>query len=137
MEKRRAGSRWILITGALTLLLGIIHCSLTSFIYHHMGIDQLAAVNAKVFIWLYVITGISYIFAGFMTIYCSIGLNNAEPWAWDIIRITLVFILIGEISSVVMLQGNPFAYLSLIIGLIQLLVLLVYGQEFRNTAINV
>jgi len=136
MERRRAGSRWILITGALTLLLGIIHCSLTSFIYHHMGIDQLAADNGRAFIWMYVTTGISYIFAGTMFIYCSEGLNSAEPWAWNISRITLVFTLLGEISSAVMLQGNPFAYFSLIIGFTQLLVLLVYRQEFRNTAIT-
>ena len=131
MDIKQRGSRWVLIAGILIALLGLIHIAATPYIYPSFAM-QLAAGHEFVFLYMFIATGIAVIFIGLLIMYCSRGLKTNEPWARTIALAAGLFMLILGICAVLAMAGNPFAYLTVVFSIVELLPLWLYRRELRQ-----
>lgn len=131
MQRRQIGSYWVLAAGILIAILGMIHNAATKEVYYS-GYDKLPMHHGWVFIYMFVVVGTAGIFAGGLVIYCSFGLRRSEKWSWIIALGVGVFMLTLAGGAVMVMPGNPFAYIGLALAILEILPLIVYHSEFNR-----
>jgi hypothetical protein len=130
MDRRRFIGRWVLITGVIIALTGIIHVGFTPAMYKQMlndeTLDEMVKEKAPGFAYFFAFSGFAVVFAGFLTAYSSIGLKKSEKWAWITAGSAGLFIAIGGISAITFAKfGNPMIYAMSIGAISNVLLLLV------------
>lgn len=111
--------RCVLIAGSLMCLLGVAHM----LIAVPMGIEIIRSLQSSAIHPLTlgnIVTALSVGSAGLLTLYCLRGLRRAEQWAWTIAFGAGFFIVLVGVGYVSVMPDNPFAYLALLVGLVDL-----------------
>jgi len=123
--KIKRGSRWLFITGILTILIGSIHEAATPFIFkgHSVPPDSL---------YMFLSTGAAVFFMGALIIYCSRMLKQSERSAWAPAVAAGVYLLLAGIGAILVMPANPFSYLMFIVAFLELMPLFIYRREFRH-----
>lgn len=106
---------WISISSIAMIVLGLIHLLATIMVipmFHNLGKEQLS-----VFLFMYLATGLGTILPGLISKLSIAGLKNNDERAWKIILICSVYSLLTGIGAMVTMNRNPFAYLSILIGI--------------------
>lgn len=109
--------RCVSIAGSLMCLLGIAHM----LIAVPMGIDIIKSLQSSAIHPLTlgnIVTALAVGGAGLLTLYCLRGLRRAEQWASTIAFGAGVFIVLVGAGYVTVTPDNPFAYLALLVGLV-------------------
>lgn len=135
MQRRKIGSYWVLVAGILIAILGMIHNAATKEVYYS-GYDKLPTHHGWVFIYMFLAVGTVMIFAGGLVIYCSFGLRRSERWSWIISLGVGVFVVILVSGAVMVMPGNPFAYIGLALAILEIIPLILFHNEFTNISIS-
>lgn len=112
-------SRSLQITGSLILLLGIIH-----EVYFFIAPQELtsgvsSADTQTTLIYMFLATGLAVIFAGLLTIHSANKLAQ-QPLALELVTGATTFIFVLGAGAVMLMSDNPFAYLMLVIAVLQM-----------------
>ncbi|MFZ5645179.1 MAG: hypothetical protein ACOY46_16510 [Bacillota bacterium] len=129
--KEALGKRWVLTTGILILILGLIHIGATPIVYK-MGFNGLQDGYGKTFLYMYVSTGAAVVFAGLLTIYCSSGLGKMERESWMMATGAGIFMFLLGAGAVITMPDNPFSYITLIISLVDVVPLLMFRNKYAG-----
>lgn len=132
MPARNPASRCALMSGLAYLVVGLAHNAATFMVYH-MGFDKLSAEMSGLAVLLFVATGSSVIFAGLLSMYCSVGLKRHEPWARTMAIGAGVYSALLGAGSLAVMRDNPFVYILLAAGVIELYVLVPYRMPRATT----
>jgi hypothetical protein len=100
--------------------LGVIHVCATPVILY--SLRQLPLSYLMVFAFMYVATGLSFVFIGWLQCFC-IKHREESICLVKILKASCIFVLICGIGAVVTMFDNPFAYLTLFIALFQFVML--------------
>jgi hypothetical protein len=134
MAIRKFISRWILVTGIIIALIGIIHISFTPVMYQQMindeTIDETLKGRAPGFAYFFAFCGFAIFYAGLLTIYSSFGLKKSEKWALLIAISAGLFVALGCISAIIFAKfGNPLIYVTSICAISNVLLLLFFHRH--------
>jgi hypothetical protein len=124
------GTRWIRLSGWLTIVLGSIHIAATPFIYA-LSTSLFADADMLANLYMFEMTGLAVIFTGWLIIYAAKGWQDGQRWAWHLCLGAGVFLLLLGIGAVLAMSVNPFAYLSLVIAIIENLPVWIYRKDFK------
>ena len=130
MERRKLGSRWVLVAGILIAVLGLIHDAATFVIFGDVGKPYDGKVLASIF--TFVATGAAVIFVGLLTVYSSFGLERSEKWAWTVAKGVGMFMIPFGLGAVATMPDNPFAYIGLVAAILEVIPLLIFRHEFKE-----
>jgi uncharacterized protein YpmB len=124
MNRRKFISRWILITGIIIALTGILHISFTPAMYQQMLKDETVKEKAPGFAYFFAFAGFAVIYAGLLTIYSFFGLRKSEKWARPIAISAGLFVALGGISAIAFAKfGNPLIYIMCVSAISNLVLL--------------
>lgn len=133
MPARNPASRCALLSGLAYLVVGVAHNAAT-YVFYHTGFDKLPVEMGELAVLLFIATGSSVIFAGLLSMYCSVGLKRHEPWARIMaIGAGLYSALLGA-GSLAVMRDNPFVYILLAAAVIELYVLVPYRMPKTTAA---
>ena len=137
MDRRKFISRWVLVTGVIIALIGIIHSSFTPVMYQQMmndeTIDETLKDKAPGLAYFFAFCGFAVIYAGLLTIYSSFGLKKSEKWALLLSISASLFLAIGGIGAIAFAKfGNPMIYVMSISAISNVLLLLIFYRGYRN-----
>jgi hypothetical protein len=138
MDKRKFISRWILVTGIIITLIGIIHVSFTPVMYQQMindeTIDETLKDKAPGFAYFFAFCGFAIFYAGLLTIYSSFGLKKSEKWALFLSVSAGLFVAIGGISALAFAKfSNPMIYIMSISAISNVFLLLIFSGAKNST----
>ena len=106
------------ITAIAVLTLGCIHVLAAPVV---LGMFKFLPLMALLtFAYMYVLTGVAYIFMGWLQLYCIRNFQG-NPVVVKIIKVSILFVALGGIAAVATMYDNPFAYISLFVALFQVL----------------
>jgi hypothetical protein len=109
------------IAGILVLILGIIHICATPLVLHQMNL--LPLMQKLCFLFMFVCTGLATILIGWLQYFLArqskIDLKSAT-----ILKVSIWLMLLIGIGAVATMWNNPFAYISLLIALYELIILI-------------
>jgi glucan phosphoethanolaminetransferase (alkaline phosphatase superfamily) len=126
MDRRKIISFWILITGIIISVIGILHISFTPAMYQQMLQDPTLKEKAPGFAYFFAFCGFAIFYAGLLTIYSFHGLRKLEKWARSIAISASLFLAIGGISAIAFAKfGNLLIYV-MCIGAVSNLFLLLF-----------
>jgi len=127
MDRRKFISRWILITGIIIAVTGILHTSFTPAMYQQMLKDETVKDKAPGFAYFFAFCGFAVLYAGLLTIYSFFGLKKSEKWARPIAVSAGLFLALGGISAIAFAKfGNPLIYIMCISAISNLFLLLIF-----------
>lgn len=127
MRKTNFLSRWILISGIIISLIGLIHIAMTPGMSQHMGNSNELKKYVPGFIYFFVLAGASFFFCGVLTIYSSIGLRKTERWSFVVALTSGIFIVLAQTSAIVFAKfGNPLIYLCGVCSISNIIILLIF-----------
>jgi len=127
MDRRKFISRWILVTGIIISLTGILHISFTPAMYQQMLKDEIVKDKAPGFAYFFAFCGFAVLYAGLLTIYSFFGLKKSQKWARVIAISAGLFVALGGISAIAFAKfGNPMIYIMFICALSNLFLLLIF-----------
>ncbi len=130
MDRRKFISRWILITGIIIALTGIIHISFTPVMYQQMLKDETVKDMAPGFAYFFAFAGFAVLYAGLLTIYSCFGLRKSQKWARPIAISAGLFLALGGISAIAFAKfGNPLIYVMCISAISNVLLLLIFHRS--------
>jgi hypothetical protein len=129
-EQTIRGARWIQVAGWLTLVLGLIHIAATPLIFP-LSTSLLADPELLSSLYMFEMTGIAVVFAGWLVIYASRGWRQGQRWAWHVCLGAGIFLLLLGAGAVLTMPDNPFAYLSLVIAIVENLPVWLYRRGFK------
>lgn len=116
------------ITSISVLILGIIHLAATPLIILPIfkSFDLMFTLS---YLYMFIITGVATVLVGW------VQLLALKKWLIDqsfhtLFKVCLIFIIILGLGAVASMWKNPFAYLALIIAIIQWIVFI--KTRFRN-----
>jgi hypothetical protein len=128
-KKRKIASAWILMTGILILILGIIHNVATPFIMN--GFEQLPDDKFMVFVFMFVATGTATIFFGLITIVCATKFDNGNKTAYSVLMLSGFFVIILGAGAFASMPSNPFAYATLAIAFLNIIPMFIFSKSLR------
>lgn len=127
--------RWLMGIGALILILGMIHIAYTPILYKEIVSLPMGLDNLYTFLFMFVATGVSLVLSGVLAVYSIGGLKENERWAWVVSLAIGVYVLLLGAGAVVTMQGdNPFAYIMLVLAVLEMFILLLTKRSFEGTA---
>lgn len=129
--KKLTGARWIQGAGWLTLGLGVIHIAATPLIFP-LSASLLADPELLSSLYMFVMTGLAVIFTGWLVMYASQGWRQGQRWAWQVCLGAGVYLLLLGAGAVLAMPDNPFAYLSLVIAIVENLPVWLYRSYFKQ-----
>lgn len=129
-EQTIRGARWIQVAGWLTLVLGLIHIAATPLIFP-LSTSLLADPELLSSLYMFVMTGLAVILTGWLVIYASQGWSQGQRWAWHVCLGAGVFLLLLGAGAILAMPDNPFAYLSLVIAIVENLPVWLYRGNFK------
>ncbi len=124
------GTRWIQVAGWLTLVLGFIHIAATPLIFP-LSASLLADPELLSSLYMFEMTGLAVVFTGWLVIYASRGWRLGQRWAWHVCLGAGIFLFLLGAGAVLTMPDNPFAYLSLVIAMVENLPVWLYRGHFR------
>jgi hypothetical protein len=116
-------TRWILITGILTIIIGLIHEAAAPIIFKGQS-------NRAIDIYMFLATGASVVFMGALIVHGSRRLKLSEHSAWAPTFAAGVYLLLLGIGAIAIMPLNPFSYLTMIVSLLELIPLWLCRREF-------
>ena len=115
------------ISSILVIILGTIHILATPIIVLPM-FKTAELMFTLTFLYMFFITGVAIVFVGWLQYY--LAKNHAESVTFRaIFTVSIIFILLIGVGAVATMWNNPFAYLSLLIAIYQLV-------TFKRISIN-
>ena len=133
MDMGKFVSRWILVTGIIIVLIGVVHSSFAPMMYQQMMKDEAIKDKAMGFVYFFAFDGFAIVFAGLLTVFSSFGLKKSEKWAWLIAISSTLFVAIGMIGAVTFAKfGNPMIYVASVSSISSVLLLLFFYKDFKN-----
>jgi len=127
MDGRKFISRWILITGIIIALTGVIHISFAPAMYQQMLKDETVKEKAPGFAYFFAFAGFAVLYAGLLTIYSCFGLRKSEKWARPIAVSAGLFVVLAGISAIAFAKfGNPMIYVMSVSAISNLFLLLIF-----------
>ena len=130
MDKRKLISRWILVTGIIIALIGIIHTCFTPMMYQQALKDEAIKDKAAGLAYFFAFCGFAVIYAGFLTIYSSFGLKKSEKWALILSVSAGLFLAIGGIGAIAFAKfGNPMIYVMSICAISNIFLMLIFHRN--------
>ena len=127
MDRRKFVSRWILATGIIISLTGLLHVGATPMMYRQMLQDETVKDKAPGFAYFFAFCGFAVLYAGLLSIYSSFGLKKSKGWARLIAISSGVFVALGGICAVVFAKfGNPLIYVMSVSAVSNLFLLLFF-----------
>jgi hypothetical protein len=129
MSLRNILSWWILLMGLAFIFVGTVHNLATDEVYK-AGYDQLPGRLGQIFKLLFILAGSAVIYCGLIVAYSSFWLRKSQFWAWIICLSAGIFMLIFGAPSVMIMPGNPFAWILLIAAGAEILPLLIFFPQF-------
>ncbi len=109
------------VFGGLVAVLGLIH-NLATPMVHADVYSALPAGDALVADLFFVATGTTLILLGLLTVYSA--RYQGQQWAFIVTGSTGTYVTLLGIAAVALMPENPFAYVDLVLGVGQLIVLL-------------
>lgn len=106
---------WINITSIALIILGLIH--LIAVIKIAPMNKNLSEGQFSVFIFMYLATGLGTVLPGLISKLQIKGLKDKSKSAWITLLICSIYSMIIGLGAVIQMTKNPFAYLSLVIGI--------------------
>ncbi len=128
MEKKKRASQWVFVAGILIIILGLIHIAATPMVFC-MDFGKLPTKVGLAFIYVFVATGVAVVFAGLLAVYGSIGIKRSERMARPLAVGVGVFMLFVGVGAVITMSDNPFAYMGLVLALVEIVPLWIYRQD--------
>lgn len=112
------------------IILGSIHVCATPMVI--MIFPKMPIMQTMAFGYMYVMTGIAIIFVGCLqlTILKLVEQNRAFL---RLLRYTVAFIALSGVGAVVTMFDNPFAYISLLLTLLQVIYMKKLSMPIQNT----
>ncbi len=133
MDRRKFVSCWILVTGIVIALTGLLHVGATPMMYRQMLQDETVKDKAPGFAYFFAFCGFAIIYAGLLSIYSSFGLKKSQKWAKLIAVSSGLFVALGGISAIAFAKfGNPMIYVMSISAVSNLFLLLFFYSEYRS-----
>lgn len=129
--QKTRGTRWIQLAGWLTFGLGVIHVAATPLVFP-LSTDLLADPAQLSALYMFEMTGIAVIFSGLLILYAVRGWKSGARWAWHTCLGAGIFLLLLGAGAILTMPGNPFAYLSAIIALVENLPVWLHRKDFRE-----
>jgi hypothetical protein len=114
-------TRWITGTALAALALGAIHVAVTGVVWEALGIAALPRDGQLGFIFVFVATGVATLFAGGLALYAATGARRGERWGGTVAAACGGFVALVGLGALLTGPDNPFAWISLAVGLAQLL----------------
>ena len=130
-------SYWLLVSGILISLTGLLHIAATPMMYHQMHNDppiQIPAIQDRIhgFVYFFVVSGLFFLFAGLITAFAAIRFKRKENSAWIIIAGSGIFVAFSALGGIIYAKfGNPLIYLDVICSLSNLILLLLSIKSFN------
>jgi hypothetical protein len=131
MERRIFATGWIQTVGILILILGVIHCAVTPYIMQRAWVSLLPPENARVFLYMYLATGVATIFGGWLAMVAAKGLRVGEPLAWALAWRVALFVLFLGIGAAVLMFENPFSHIMLVLSILLAVPVFWYWPMFK------
>ena len=133
MKKTIFLSKWVLITGIIITITGVIHNAFAPEMYQQMLNDQTVKDKAPQLIYFFVFCGTAFLFAGLLTIYSSFALKKKERWAFIIALSSGIFVVLGDFTAITYAKfGNPLIYSGLISAFSNVILLLIFSGSFKK-----
>ena len=130
MDRRQFIGRWVLITGIIIAVTGILHISFTPAMYQQMLKDETVKDKAPGFAYFFAFAGFAVLYAGLLTIYSFFGLKKSEKWARPIAISAGLFVALAGISAITFAKfGNPLIYVMCISAVSNLFLLLLFYKS--------
>jgi hypothetical protein len=107
------------IASILIMVLGIIHLFATPVIFQFFKAN-IPIEPASVF--MFVMVGIYTFFIGWVQYFVIKRLNSDEAFG-NILKVTVLFLCVAGITAVATMWNNPFAYISLVVAMVELILL--------------
>lgn len=105
------------ITSISVLILGIIHLIATPFIILPI-FRNLEFMFTLSYLYMFVITGIATVSVGWIQLFALKNWNQHKSFTL-LYKVCLIFIIILGVGAVASMWSNPFAYIALIIAVVQ------------------
>jgi hypothetical protein len=128
---RKIGSAWLLITGILVTLLGLLHVGMTPLVYDQ-GWNELPEADARAFVYMYVAAGLVLVLAGILTVRSARALGRGEKWGYGVASIAGWFVILMGVGAVINMRSNPFSWIALVIAVFNYIPLAGYRRAFRG-----
>ena len=121
----------IRITGILIIILGTIHLFATPYAIHRFA--NLSDEQLLVFISMFVATGLGgVILPGIIILLLLKSINTKNSRLWYILLIISIYMLLIGTGSVLAMTKNPFAYITLFLGLLIFILVLLYRKVLNK-----
>lgn len=134
MDRRKFISRWVLVTGIIIALTGIIHVCAAPAGYQQMMKDEVVKDKAAGFVYFFAFCGFAILYAGLLTIYSSLGLKKSEKWALLLAISAGLFVTLGGISAIAFAKfENPMIYIMSISAMSNVFILLIFSGAKNST----
>jgi hypothetical protein len=96
------------------LSLGVIHICATPAVAPML--NALPLLSRLAMLYMFVATGLLFVFVGWLQLFCLNHLSNYAPVAIAI-RMSIILVAGCAIAAVAIMYDNPFAYLTLLVAL--------------------
>lgn len=121
---------WILISGVIISLTGILHNIAAPGMYRAMKNDPAIQDKAEGLLYFFIFMGTSVLYAGLLTVFSSFGVKKSAGWAWTIAFSSGIFIFLGALAAIFYARfANPLIYAMGFGGLSNVVVLLLSGKK--------
>jgi len=135
MLKENLLYRMMVVVGVLIIILGLIHISYTPILYKDIASIPLDPDNLNTYLYMFVATGASLLLAGVLVVYSVKGLKRNNHLAWVVSLTVGIYILLLGIGAVVTMHGgNPFAYIMLVLAVLEMFTLLLIKRSIAGLA---
>ena len=133
MDRGKFGSHWILVTGIIITLIGIVHTSSAPMMYQQMMKDEAIKDKVPGLVYFFAFDGVAVIFAGLLTVFSCFGLKKTEKWAWTIAISSGLFVALGSLGAVAFAEfTNPMIYAMGISAVSNVFLLLIFYRNFNK-----
>lgn len=133
MGRRRFLRSWILFSGIVISIIGLVHNSFAPGMYKSLLTIEPLKDKAPGFVYFFVFAGTAFLFAGLLTIYSSTGLKNADRWAVIIAVGSAIFVALGALSAVIFAKfENPLIYVTALCGVSNIILLSVFSPALKK-----
>ena len=104
------------------LAIGIIHTSASWDVWTELGQSSLSLKDKVAMLYMFVATGLLFVFTGWVQLLCIKQISDFQP-IYKIIRISVILVVVCGVGAAVTLSWNPFAYIILLIGVYEVIIL--------------
>lgn len=116
------------VSSIVVMLLGSIHLAATPFVFGLINSSGKPDIDS---LYMFVMVGVAVIFAGWLQKFLVQKLNEDKSYE-KILTGSIVFMLILGIGAAGSMTTNPFAYITLMVALVEIFALRAYLKSNSN-----